>query len=76
MGLYGDLNEAQRASVERMRRSIRTALALIEDLHELARAETGTVKLAREPVDLAALARGLEEEYQAAAAASGLALSL
>jgi signal transduction histidine kinase len=76
MGLYGDLNEAQRASVERMRRSIRTALALIEDLHELARAETGMVKLAHEPVDLAELARGLGEEYQAAAAASGLTLSV
>ena len=76
MDLYGKLNDAQRAGVERMRRSIKTALALIEDLHELARAETGTVKLARERVDLAELARGLGEEYHAAAAASGLTLSV
>ncbi len=46
MGLYGELNEQQSASVERMRRSIQTAIALIEDLHELARAETGMVTLA------------------------------
>jgi signal transduction histidine kinase len=76
MDLYGKLNDAQRASVERMRRSIKTALALIEDLHELSRAETGMLKLSRERVDLAELARGMSEEYHAAAAASGLALSV
>jgi signal transduction histidine kinase len=76
MGLYGDLNEQQKASVERMRRSIQTALALIEDLHERARAETGMVTLARERVDLAELVRSMSEEYHATAAASGLALSV
>jgi signal transduction histidine kinase/CHASE3 domain sensor protein len=76
MGLYGDLNEQQKASVERMRRSIRTALALIEDLHELARAETGMVTLALERVNLVELVRSLSEEYHATAAASGLALTV
>ncbi|HET7550579.1 MAG TPA: GAF domain-containing sensor histidine kinase [Gemmatimonadaceae bacterium] len=76
MGLFGDLNEAQQASVERMRRSIQTALALIEDLHALARAETGMVQLSPEPVDLGELARAIGEEYQAAASASGLSLSV
>jgi len=76
MGLYGPLNEAQLASVGRMRRSIQTALALIEDLHELARAETGTVALSLEPVDLADVARALSEEYHAAAAANGLSLAV
>ncbi|HET7550901.1 MAG TPA: HAMP domain-containing sensor histidine kinase, partial [Gemmatimonadaceae bacterium] len=76
MGLYGPLNEEQMASVERMRRSIQTALALIEDLHELARAETGVVALSIEQVDLAALARSMCEEYHAAAAANGLALDV
>jgi signal transduction histidine kinase len=72
MGLYGPLNQEQMASVERMRRSIQTALALIEDLHELARAETGVVALALEPVDLVEVARAIGEEYHAAAAANGL----
>ena len=76
MGVYGDLTPPQQASVERMRRSIKTALSLIDDLHELARAETGMVTLTSEPVDLAELARGLAEEYHAAAAASGLAISV
>jgi signal transduction histidine kinase len=76
MGVYGDLTEAQQASIERMRRSIHTALALIDDLHELSRAETGMVALTRETVDLGELARALGEEYHAAAAASGLALSV
>jgi signal transduction histidine kinase len=76
MGLYGDLNEGQRASVERMRRSIKTALALIEDLHALARAETGMVALSREPVDLVEVGRAMADEYDAAAAASGLTLSV
>lgn len=76
MGLYGDLNEQQKASVERMRRSIQTAIALIEDLHELARAESGMVTLAVERVDLAELVRSMSEEYHAAAAASGLELAV
>jgi signal transduction histidine kinase/CHASE3 domain sensor protein len=75
-GLYGDLNEQQKASVERMRRNIRTALALIEDLHELARAETGMVSLSLERVDLAELVRSMSEEYHATAAASGLSLTV
>ncbi len=76
MGLYGDLNDEQRGSVERMRRGIRTALELIADLHELARAETGMVALARQRVDLAELVRSMGEEYHAVAAAGGLSLTV
>ena len=74
LGVYGELSAEQRGSIDRMRRSIRTALSLIDDLHELARAETGNLALAREPVDLAALARALGEEYHAAAHGRGLSL--
>ena len=76
LGIYGALTDAQQASIERMRRSIQAALALIDDLHELSRAETGIVTLTPEPVDLAVLARALGEEYHAAATASGLSLSV
>lgn len=76
MGVYGDLTEAQQASVEWMRRSIHTALSLIDDLHELSRAETGVVAMSSERVDLAELARTLGEEYHAAATARGLAISV
>jgi signal transduction histidine kinase len=76
LGVYGEVSDEQRGSIDRMRRSIRTALSLIDDLHELARAETGNLALAREPVDLAALARSLGEEYLAAAHGHGLSLTV
>jgi signal transduction histidine kinase len=65
---------AQREVVARIRRSIRNALALIDDLHELARAEAGHIELACEPVDVGALVRELAEDYRAAAVAHGLGL--
>jgi signal transduction histidine kinase len=76
VGAYGALSAEQRASVERMRRNLRGALALIDDLHELARAETGNLALTSAPVDLAELVRTLCEEYHAAARAAGLSLSM
>ena len=72
-GVYGDLTPQQRESVARMRRCMRTALALIDDLHELARAETGHLSLSPEPVDLADLVGDIAEEFQAAARAGELA---
>jgi signal transduction histidine kinase/CHASE3 domain sensor protein len=76
LGVYGDLSHDQAASIERMRRSIRTALELINELHDLARAETGTIALSLEPVNLSELARALGEEYYAAAQGRGLTLSV
>jgi signal transduction histidine kinase len=75
-GIFGEVTGAQRDSVESLRRSIRRALALIDDLHELARAETGSVELRREPVHLGELVRSTGEEYRGAAHANGLALQV
>lgn len=75
-GLYGDLSSTQRATIERIRRSIHGALSLIEDLHELARAETGNLVLRRQTVDLGKLARSIGEEYRGTAYASGLSLDI
>ena len=74
-GVYGYLNPQQHESVARMRRCIHDALSLIEDLHELARAETGHLALRSEPVNVAELIGTLGEEYQATALASGLSFS-
>jgi signal transduction histidine kinase len=74
-GVYGYLNPQQQESVARMRRCIHDALSLIEDLHELARAETGHLALRSEPVNVADLIGTLGEEYQATALASGLSFS-
>jgi len=76
MGVYGALTPQQQDSIDRLRRCIHTALALIDDLHELARAETGHLPLKPGPLDPVTLAQSLGEEYQAAAQARGLALSV
>lgn len=75
-GIYGPLAPAQETSINRIRSSIKTALSLIDELHELGRAETGHLAVSREPVDLGELVRALGEEFQAAARASGLSLSV
>lgn len=74
--VYGQLSPAQTQGVERIRRSARRALALIEDLHELARTEAGTISLDRSIVDLGDLVRTSGEEYRAAAQAKGLTLDV
>jgi signal transduction histidine kinase len=74
-GIYGALSPEQRASIERLRGSIHTALALINDLHELARAETGKLTLYLEPVALHDVLRASREEFRAAATARGLSLT-
>ena len=75
-GIYGPLSPAQESSINRIRGSIRTALSLIDELHELARAETGHLALSMEPVDIGDVVRGLGDEFQAAARARGLSLSV
>ncbi|MEO7216776.1 MAG: GAF domain-containing sensor histidine kinase [Gemmatimonadaceae bacterium] len=76
MGVYGALTAEQQASIGRMRRCIHTALGLIDDLHELARAETGHLALKLMPLDLAVLALSLGEEYDGAAHGRGLSLTV
>jgi signal transduction histidine kinase len=75
-GIYGELSADQRESVTRLRRSLHSALDLIDDLHEMARAETGNIQLSLKMVDLADIVRGSGEEYRAAAEASGLTLTV
>jgi len=75
-GVYGELNPRQEESLARMRRCMHDALSLIDDLHELARAETGHLALQSEPVDLADLLQDIGEEYQASVSASGLSFSV
>ncbi|MGH7623323.1 MAG: sensor histidine kinase, partial [Gemmatimonadaceae bacterium] len=75
VGVYGELSATQQVSVGRMRLNMQRAMSLIDYLHDLSRAETGNVAPSCAPLNLAALARSLEEEYDAAAQARGLRLS-
>lgn len=74
-GVYGPMSPEQRESLQRLRNAIQSALALITDLHEFARAETGHLTLSIEPVVLRDLMRASSDEFRAAAARRGLALS-
>jgi signal transduction histidine kinase len=75
-GVYGELNPRQQESIGRMRRCIHGALGLIDDLHELARAETGHLALSAESVDLSDLLHEVGEEYQAKARSRRLLLTV
>jgi signal transduction histidine kinase/HAMP domain-containing protein len=72
--ILGELAPRQKESVGRVRRALSSALALIDDLVELARAEAGQLEVTPETLDAAAVAREITAEYRAQAAAAGLAL--
>lgn len=73
-GVVGKLEPEQCESIRRMRRAIRSSLQLIDDLLELARAEAGEIELKPVPMDAAALAREVAEEFRAQLSAAGLGL--
>jgi len=71
-GIYGAVTDEQRSSIARVRRALQRALSLIDDLHELARAETGRLDIHLEPTDVGALVAMCGDEYRAAAEAKHL----
>ena len=75
-GILGDLSDRQRNSIHRIRRSIRTALRLINDLLELARAEAGQIEIECVATDVTQAAREVTEDFRAQATAVGLALDV
>jgi signal transduction histidine kinase len=74
--VYGELNTRQQESITRLRRCVREALDLIDDLHELARAETGHLALSPDLIDVAPLVHGTVDEYQASARSRRLSLTV
>ena len=75
-GVMDPLTERQAASVGRARRSVAQALQLIDDLLELARAESGELDVRRVPVNLGELARDTTEQFRAQAEQKGLAIAV
>jgi signal transduction histidine kinase len=71
-GIYGAVSDEQRSSIARVRDALQRALSLIDDLHELARAENGRLDIHFEPTNLAALVTLCGDEYRAAAEAKHL----
>jgi signal transduction histidine kinase len=72
--LRGPLTSEQRDSIARIRRSARALMGLIEDLLELARAESGQLTVKLDRVVLREVVHDAVEEHRAAAEAAGLAL--
>ena len=75
-GMMDPLTARQTASVGRARRSVAQALQLIDDLLELARAESGELDVRRVPVNLGELARDTTEQFRAQAEQKGLAIAV
>jgi signal transduction histidine kinase len=75
-GIDGELSAGQARMAAGIRRNLDTALAIIHDLLDLARADAGTLEVARERTDCRALLREAVDDHRAAAAAAGHALEV
>lgn len=73
-GADGRITTEQRQTIGYVRRAIRVASSLLDDLHELARAEGGNLPLRLEHADLRQLVLTLGEQYRGAAHARTLDL--
>jgi signal transduction histidine kinase len=73
-GVKGPLTPEQKASVVRIRRSVRALLGLIADLLELSKAEAGQLGVQARSTNVADVVRDAAEEHRAAAEAAGHAL--
>jgi signal transduction histidine kinase len=71
MGLKGSLNPEQDKLVEGIERSINNALAIISDLLDLARTDSGGVTVHRVNIDLNDIARQAVDDHHAAAETAG-----
>jgi signal transduction histidine kinase len=75
-GVLGELEQRQKESVLRIRSGIASALELIENLIELARAEAGHVAMKTQEVDVAALVEETGRTYRGVADAIGIELAV
>ena len=74
-GLMDPLTPRQAASVSRARRSLEQAQRLIEDLLELAHADSGRLDVQRVSVNLSEIAHDATEEFRAQAEQKGLSIA-
>lgn len=75
-GARGELQEGQKEWIERIRKSINSAMTIINDLLELSRAETGALPIEPASTRIDDLVRELAEENAAAAATAGVRLDV
>jgi signal transduction histidine kinase len=70
-GVRGELTPAQATFVAGIRRSIDSALAILADLLDLARADSGGLHIDRVPAELGRIVRDAAEDHRATARAAG-----
>ena len=75
-GIFGPLTEDQLPKLARARRALRSALDLIDDLLDFARAESGQLEIKAAPTDVREAAREMTEDYMARAEEKSLSLTL
>jgi PAS domain S-box-containing protein len=75
-GIYGELAGNQTEIIGKARRAIGSALALINHLLELARAESGQLELHAEPTDVGGVVLTIAEAFRIQAEAKGLSLDV
>lgn len=76
MGLRGPLTPEQEPLVAGVRRSVRAALAIIGDLLDLSRAESGHLPVQRAPTALPEMVRQAAEDHRGAAQVAGHTLEV
>jgi signal transduction histidine kinase len=74
MGLKGALSQPQLESVTRIRRNVQSSLAIISDLLEMARVETGQLQLDSIETDVAVLTGEAVEDHRAELESRGLSV--
>jgi signal transduction histidine kinase len=76
MGIKGPVSSEQVPFVEGIQRSIDGALAIIADLLDVARADSGGLTVRREPVDLVRLVREIANDQRTVAGSAGHSLDV
>ncbi|HEY0303396.1 MAG TPA: HAMP domain-containing sensor histidine kinase [Longimicrobiales bacterium] len=76
LGLKGNLNEEQEKMVSGMERSIDSALAIISDLLDISRADSGGISIERVRTDLNEIVKQAADDHRAATEAAGHRLEL
>jgi signal transduction histidine kinase/DNA-binding response OmpR family regulator len=74
-GAQGELKDRQRESLERVQRSARHLLGLINDVLDISRIEAGRTEVQREVVSIRTLTAQVESEFKDAAGNKGIALA-
>lgn len=75
-GIMGQLSPAQLDALTPIRRLLRSAVQVIDDLVELSRAEVGGLEIRPQAIDLRNVLRELAQEYTAGAEGKGLTLDV